>query len=107
LRFWRREHYYETSWKRMGHAKKPSGYGQCHPANSKNKFGWKNILPPYPTKSFWHSPFINPSISSDLEWTEKVSRPGNPIDEVKSLINGFYNVEPRPGKKDDDFDVRT
>ncbi len=107
IKFWKREYYYKTSWKRMRHKKQPSGYGKCHPANKKGTYDWQSILPQYPTDSFWHSPFINPSISPDLEWNEKVSRPGNPIDEVKSLINGFYNVEPRPNKNDDDFDVRT
>lgn len=106
IKFWKKSYYYETSWKRL-YKQKPSTYGICHPAHKKPKYDWKSILPKYPTTSVWHSPFINPSISPDLEWTEKVSRSGNPIDEVKSLINGFYNVEPRPNSNDDDFDTQT
>lgn len=105
LRFWKRKFYYETSYKRMGHASAPAGHGKCSPGNASS--GFKSILPERPTKSTWHSPFINPSISEDLEWTEKVSRPGNPLEEIKKMVNGFYNPDPRPDSNDNDFSTGT
>lgn len=106
IRFWKRSEYYETSYKRMGHETKPKNVNYCHWSSESDAF-WQGVsIPPRPTTSLWHSPFINPSISSNLEWTEKVSRPGNPIDEVKKLVNGFYNIRPRPGDTGD-FDIQT
>lgn len=102
IRVWPRDFYYETSWKRMEHKKEPSGYGPSHPAappNSKHNRGprWRKVMPPWPTKSVWHSPFVNPSISKDLIWTDTVSREGNPLDEVKKLLNTFWNPEGSKG----------
>lgn len=105
LRFWKRKFYYGTSYMRLGHKTPPKSHGSCSPGNLNS--GFKSILPERPTKSTWHSPFINPSISEDLEWTEKVSRPGNPLEEIKKMVNGFYNPDPRPDSNDTDFDTST
>lgn len=85
------------------YASKSGGYhNKCGVGNKLSPAS--KIAPPFPTKSIWHELFINPSISTNLEWTEKVSRPENPLIELKSLLGGFYNPT---GKKGADIDLET
>lgn len=128
IRVWPRDTYYQDAWRishREGWVEEKMGWksihaiddvtekefkkgrqldhGICgyHDNKDKDAKWWNVKIPfPYPTDSKWHWLFLNPSISNDAfsEIKGKPSREGNPLPELYSLLDGFYNREGSGGK---------
>ena len=93
LKYYKRDNYYALNNK--------GGLNHCHVGTAGS--GANKVAPlPFPTKSKWHELFVNPALNENLEWTKKPSRDGNPLIELKSLLNGFYNPT---GTKGADFET--
>ena len=93
LKYYKRGNYYARQ--------STGGLNHCHVGNPKST-AYKVAPLPFPTKSKWHELFVNPALNENLEWTKKPSRDGNPLIELKSLLNGFYNPT---GTKGADFET--
>ena len=121
LRVWPRDTYYGDAWRishKDGHVQSKIfnkgpilDFKDCTEAQIKkgrllehNHCGyagglWKNtVIPPYPTDSKWHWVFANPATETELlDIKGKPSREGNPLPEIYSLLDGFYNPEGSKG----------
>jgi hypothetical protein len=124
LRVWPRDNYYQDAWRishKEGYVKDkifdgndvPSlknctddqikrgrllPVGTCHYSRDDAKWGGVKVPFPYPTDSPWHWIFLNPATDTELlDIKGKPSREGNPLPEIYSLLDGFYNPEGSKG----------
>lgn len=128
IRVWPRDTYYQDAWRtsheasyvkqnifggngiadykkctdeqiRKGRKLKQNGCGTTGTAD----YPWsKTNRPSFPTDSNWHWTFVNPSTETELlDIKGKPSRDGNPLPEIYTLLDGFYNPAGSKGAGND------